>query len=191
MIASEPNLEHFVPTSAKFDCLSDPVLAMNSQMVLVLTAATLFYVAFTDLKQFTIRNELILVLAGLFLLHAVLSGRWTQLHWNIGFAALMFLIMLYYYSQNLMGGGDLKLLTVAFLWTGPFNALPFAILLAVFVGIHIVLVKFNWANAQRINGSARIPLAPSIAGALIALFALDAYIWRFLDAMARLWNSFR
>jgi prepilin peptidase CpaA len=140
-------------------------------MVLVLTAATLFYVAFTDLKQFTIRNELILVLAGLFLIHAVLSGRWTQMHWNIGFAVLMFLIMLYFYSQKLMGGGDLKLLTVAFLWTGPFYALPFAVVLGVLAGAHIILVKLGWASAQLVNGGSRIPLAPSIAGALIVLFA--------------------
>ncbi len=153
------------------------MLAIYSQMVLALTAATLFYVALTDLKQFTIRNELILVLAGLFLLHAVLSGRWTQLHWNIGFAVLMFLIMLYFYSQKLMGGGDLKLLAVAFLWTGPLYALPFAVVLAVFACAHIVLVKLGWANAQRVNGgSARIPLAPSIAGALIVLFATETRI---------------
>ena len=156
---------------AKFDRLSDPVLAIYSQMVLVLTAATLFYVAYTDFHQFIIRNEFILVLAGLFLLYAVLSGEWTQLHWHIGFAALMSAIMVYYYSQKLMAGGDVKLLTVAFLWTGPLYALPFAVVLTVFMCAYIVLVKFGWANAQRVHGSARIPLAPSIAGALIVLFA--------------------
>ncbi len=142
-------------------------------MILVLTAATLLYVAFTDLKHFTIKNELVLVLAGLFLVHAVLSGRWAELHWHIGFAALMFIIMLYSYSQNWMGGGDLKLLAVAFLWTGPFDTLPFAVLLAAFAGVHAALVKFNWAAAQRVNGSLRIPFAPSIAGALIVLFVLS------------------
>jgi prepilin peptidase CpaA len=142
-------------------------------MVLALTAATLVYVAFTDLKQFKIRNELILVLACLFLVHAILSGRWTQLQWNIGFAALMFIIMLYSYSRNWMGGGDLKLLVVAFLWTGPFDALPFAVLLAAFAGVHGALVKLNWAAAQRVNGKLRIPFAPSIAGAFIVLLVLS------------------
>ena len=41
-----------------------------SHVVLVITAAVLFYVALTDFKQFKIRNELILVLAGLFVVHA-------------------------------------------------------------------------------------------------------------------------
>ena len=61
-----------------------------SHVVLVITAAVLFYVALTDFKQFKIRNELILVLAGLFVVHAILSGRWVSAHWNLAFAALMF-----------------------------------------------------------------------------------------------------
>jgi len=54
---------------------------MTSQLylanaVLVLTAAVLLYAALTDLKHYQIRNELIIVLAGLYVLHAFLSGRW-------------------------------------------------------------------------------------------------------------------
>ncbi len=86
--------------------------------MLVITAAVLFYVALTDFKQFKIRNELILVLAGLFVVHALLSGRWVSAHWNLAFAAVMFGVMLYFYAQNWMGGGDVKILTVGFLWVG-------------------------------------------------------------------------
>jgi Flp pilus assembly protein protease CpaA len=95
-----------------------------SHVVLVITAGVLFYVALTDLKYFKIRNELILVLAGLYILHALLSGRWVSAHWNLGFAALMFSIMLYFYTQNAMGGGDVKILTIAFLWLGVGCAFP-------------------------------------------------------------------
>ena len=49
----------------------------------MITAAVLFYVALTDFKQFKIRNELILVLAGLFVVHAILSGRWVSAHRNL------------------------------------------------------------------------------------------------------------
>ena len=38
-----------------------------SHVVLVITAGVLFYAALTDLKDFKIRNELILVLAGILL----------------------------------------------------------------------------------------------------------------------------
>jgi len=144
--------------------------SIASQVVLILTAAMLFYVALTDLKHYKIRNEVIFVLAALFFLHVVLSGRWTVLHWNLAFAALLFLIMLYFYSMKLMGGGDLKLLTVAFLWVGPFCALPFALFLLLFVGIHILVVKFKLGEAQIKNGRTHLAFAPSIAAALISVF---------------------
>jgi prepilin peptidase CpaA len=146
--------------------------AVASQIVLILTAATLFYVALTDFRHFKIRNELIIVLAGLFFLHAFLSGRWETLHWNLGFAALLFLIMLYFYSIKAMGGGDLKLLTVAFLWVGPFCALPFALFLLLFVCIHIAAVKFKLVEARVQSGRKWLPFAPAIAAALIGVFMI-------------------
>src|SRR5215208_185778 len=89
-----------------------------SHMILVVTAALLFYIAVNDLREFKIRNDLLLVLTALFFVHAALSGRWVTLHWNILFATVMFVAMLWAYGQKLMGGGDLKLLAVAFLWCG-------------------------------------------------------------------------
>jgi prepilin peptidase CpaA len=144
--------------------------AVTSQVVLILTAAVLFYVGITDLKHFKIRNEFILVLTGLFFLHAFLSGRWTALHLNLGFAALLFVIMLYFYSQKLMGGGDIKLLTVALLWVGPFCALPFSLFLLLFVCIHIIAVKFKLVEARVESEKKWLPFAPSIAAALISVF---------------------
>src|SRR5437773_10858551 len=94
------------------------LLTSLAHIVLVITAAVLFYVALTDFKQFKIRNELILVLAGLFVVHALLSGRWVSAYWNLTFAALIFGVMVYFYAHNLMGGGDVKILTVGFLWVG-------------------------------------------------------------------------
>src|SRR2546423_46981 len=117
-----------------------------SHVVLVITAAVLFYVALTDFKEFKIRNELILVLAGLFVVHTLLSGRWVSAHRNLAFAALMFGVMLYFYAQNLMGGGDVKILTVAFLWVGFSCAFPFAVLLAVFAAVHVVAAKLGWGD---------------------------------------------
>ena len=65
-------------------------LAVASQTVLILTAAVLFYVALTDLKHYKIPNGLILVLTGLFFLHAFLSELVYDTPWNLGFAALSF-----------------------------------------------------------------------------------------------------
>jgi prepilin peptidase CpaA len=143
-----------------------------SHVVLVITATVLFYVGLTDFKHFKIGNELILVLAGLFVAHALLSGRWVSAHWNLAFAALMFAVMLYFYAQNLMGGGDVKILTVGFLWVGFRCAFPFAVLLATFSAAHVVAAKFGWAEVQQVGDKKRIPLAPSVAAALILCFIL-------------------
>jgi prepilin peptidase CpaA len=145
-----------------------------SHVVLVITAAVLFYAALTDFKYFKIRNELILVLVGLFIVHALLSGRWVSAHWNLAFAVVMFSLMLYFYSQNLMGGGDVKILAVAFLWIGLECAFVFAVLMAIFALVHIAAAKFGWAKVQQVGDQKRkrIPLAPSVAGAMIVCFML-------------------
>jgi Flp pilus assembly protein protease CpaA len=141
--------------------------ATLSYWVLVATAVALFWVAITDLREFKIRNDVVGVLAGLFFLHAILSGRWVEIHWNIGLAILMLAVMLYFYAQKLMGGGDVKLLVVCFLWTGPWCALPFALLMLIIVGLHTAAARLGWVTVQEKDGRKRIPLAPSIAGALI------------------------
>jgi hypothetical protein len=91
---------------------------------------------------------------------------------NLAFAAFMFAIMLYFYSQNMMGGGDVKILTVAFLWIGLDCALVFAVLMAIFAIAHIAAAKFGWAKFQQVGEHKRIPLAPCVAGALIVCFML-------------------
>jgi len=144
--------------------------AAASQAVLLLTGGLLFYMALTDLKHFKIRNEFVLVLAALFFLHAFVSGRWVMIQWNFGFALLLSLIMFYFYLKNMMGGGDLKLLTVALLWVGPFCALPFALFLLLFVCIHIAAVKLKLIEARVVSGKDWIAFAPSVAAALISVF---------------------
>ena len=144
--------------------------AAASQAVLLLTGGLLFYMALTDLKHFKIRNEFVLVLAALFFLHAFVSGRWVIIQWNFGFALLLSLIMFYFYLKNMMGGGDLKLLTVALLWVGPFCALPFALFLLLSVCIHIAAVKLKFIEPRVVSGKDWIAFAPSVAAALISVF---------------------
>jgi len=147
-------------------------LLIASQTVLILTGAVLFYAALTDLKHFKIHNELILVLTGLFFLHAFLSNHWATLPWNLGFAAILFLIMLYPYSMKMMGGGDLKLLTVAILWVGPFCALPFALFLLFFAGIHAFAVKLKLVKGKDFGNRQSVAFAPSVSAALIGVFLI-------------------
>ena len=142
-----------------------------SYSVLVATAAILLWVAVNDFRSFKIPNNVILVLVALFCLYVPVSGRWAVLHWHVGFAAVMFLLLLVCYAQNWVGGGDVKLLTVAYLWTGPHCALVFSLLMLAFALLHIVLVHFEWVQAQRIEGRNKVAFAPAIAGGLIGVFA--------------------
>jgi prepilin peptidase CpaA len=146
-----------------------------SYAVLVATAAILFYAALTDLRQFTISNHLIVVLVLLFILHTTISGRWSDLPLNIGFAAVIFVFLVWFYTRGWMGGGDVKMLTVALLWTGIHCALVFAILLLIFSSLHSAIAKISDAIALRgsKNGHMRIAFAPSIAAALVGVFMLD------------------
>ncbi len=85
----------------------------------------------------------------------------------------MFVVLLAFHALNWLGGGDVKILAVAFLWTGLSAALPFAILLALFCSVHALAAKLGWVPSQTIDGGRRrIPSAPSVAAALICIFIL-------------------
>ena len=121
----------------------------------------------TQLREFKVRNELVVILACLYVVYALFSGAWVSTQWNFAFALLMLAGGAYAYSLQQIGGGDLKLLTVAFLWTGPWLAAPFVILLLVFILVYYLVARLGFAAARRTSTGLRIPLAPSLAGALI------------------------
>ena len=146
---------------------------VSDDVVLALAAATLFCTAVTDLRHLKIRNEFILILVGLFLLHQTLIGGWTDLYSNLGAALLVFAPAALFYSNAKMGGGDVKILTVAFLWTGLESALLLSILILIFVCAHTIIARFGWTG-DRVDGHLRIPLAPSVAAALVCVLFLAA-----------------
>jgi prepilin peptidase CpaA len=149
----------------------NPALA---DIVLVITAAVLFYAAVTDLRQYRIPNELVLLLIALFAIHAVLAGRLVELGWNLALAAIVFAALVFFYSRRWVGGGDVKILTVAFLWIGVDCALPFAILLFLFAMLHAIVAKLGWVGSQEGERSneRRIAFAPAVAAAMISAFIL-------------------
>ena len=73
-----------------------------------------------------------MILGLLFFVHAGLTGRWTNIPGHVGFSLLIFMVLLLFYSRRWIGGGDVKLLTMAFLWTGISNGFVFSALLCVF-----------------------------------------------------------
>jgi prepilin peptidase CpaA len=145
-----------------------------SYVVLAITAAILVYAAIIDFQKFQIANEFIIILVCLFAAHTWLSGEWTQLYRNLAFAGFMFVVLLFFYVRNWLGGGDVKILTVAFLWVGIHYALIFTIFLALFSCVYLLGARLGWLRVQKIEGRNRIPFAPSVAVALIVTFALAA-----------------
>jgi prepilin peptidase CpaA len=129
------------------------------------------YGAVKDLRHYSISNAFVLAIGGLFILHALLSGRWVTLHENVAFALLMFAVLLVCYAKGWMGGGDLKLLAVAFLWVGLRCALPFALLLLLFASLHTAAIKLGWVEGRWVDGRLKIAFAPSVSAALIGGFA--------------------
>jgi prepilin peptidase CpaA len=148
-----------------------PLTAAGACAVLIATAAVLLYAAIRDFRHYSISNLLVLALAGLFLLHALVSGRWVTLHENVLFALLMFAFLLLCYARGWMGGGDVKLLTVAFLWVGIHCALAFALLLLLFASVHAFAAKLKWVEGRMVGGRLKIAFAPAVSAALIGSFA--------------------
>jgi prepilin peptidase CpaA len=145
--------------------------AVAACAVLLITAGLLLYGAIQDLRNYSISNVFVLLLVGLFIVHTLLSGRWATLPETMLFALLMFAVLLLCYARGWMGGGDVKLLAVAFLWVGLRCALPFALLLLLFTALHTAAIKLRWLEGRWVDGRLKIAFAPSVSAALIGSFA--------------------
>jgi prepilin peptidase CpaA len=134
--------------------------------------AVLFYVAFTDFTSFKIRNETVLLLLILYVMFAFIDRSWTEILTDIIVATIMGCVLLWFYTRRVVGGGDVKLITVVCLWIGAHCAVLFSAFLLVFVGLHLVAAGIGWARTKPRAGRLAIPYAPSVAGALIASIVL-------------------
>jgi prepilin peptidase CpaA len=105
-----------------------------------------------DYRAYRIPHELMLALAGLFFLYAFLASQSLDLKCDIWFALLTFVVLLAFYALNWMGGGDVKILAVAFLWTGLSGALPFAVLLSLFSGAYALAASLRARSQTRVAG---------------------------------------
>jgi prepilin peptidase CpaA len=151
-----------------------------SYLVVVVATATLIHAAMFDLEHFTIRNSLVLFLILLYLLHAALTRRWSEVPFDLVLAAMIFVIGLVFYALGAFGGGDVKLLTVAFLWVGMRGALLLAGLLVIFSLLSVVAGQLGWIKTRKLGIRRQIAFAPAVAGALAGAFLLGAvqpWLW--------------
>ena len=134
----------------------------------VALVAVLFYVGYTDFRTFKIKNNLVLLLLVLYVLFAVVARTPSEILSNLTFSAIIFGVLVWFYTKGAIGGGDVKLVTIACLWIGPHCAVLFSVMLLLLIGLHVFAAWMGWAATKPKAGRFAIPYAPSVAGALIA-----------------------
>lgn len=151
---------------------------ITAHFIQLLVGLVLIYIAIEDMLRFKIANESILVLMLLFLVYSLVGGAlWPPL-WHLLFGAVMFALVLALYSFGLFGGGDAKLLSVAFLWIGMQNATLFCLLLSLAAGAYLVLQRLFYILPGKTNAKGRsmISYGPCIAAAWITTMAIKPYL---------------
>jgi prepilin peptidase CpaA len=138
----------------------------------IAAVAVLIYVGFTDFRTFKIRNDVLMLLVILYVLLAVVARPWSEIIQNVILAVIMFAVLLWFFAQKVIGGGDVKLLSVACLWVGVHCALIFSGLLLIFIFLHAGAARMGWVHTKPMGGRFAIPYAPSVAGALIGVIVL-------------------
>jgi prepilin peptidase CpaA len=143
-------------------------------VILALVAILMIYAAVTDLKSYSVGNGVIVALLVLFVADIAIAEDRSSLPWTLALAAVMFAVLFFFFARNWVGGADVKLMTTALLWVGIDRALPFAVLLLIFVLVHAALARFKLVGspAPAEDGRPRIAYAPSIAAAVIATLLL-------------------
>jgi hypothetical protein len=119
--------------TALYERLQSELMLHGAQYKLYIKAATvavLFYIALTDFLTFKIRNDLIVLLLILYALFAFVTRSPIEVLTDIALALVIFAVLLWFYSQGAVGGGDVKLVTVACVWVGTHCTLLFAALSA-------------------------------------------------------------
>ncbi|WP_167730285.1 prepilin peptidase [Terasakiella sp. SH-1] len=96
--------------------------------------ALLLVAAIEDLDDYRIPNFISLALIGLYPLYVLTAPFEVYLGWSFGIASLFFLMGLGLFSLGIMGGGDVKLITLTALWVGPVGLIPFLLGMALVGG---------------------------------------------------------
>jgi prepilin peptidase CpaA len=105
--------------------------ALPASLACGLFAAGMLHAALTDLRSRRIRNWLVVALAIAWAPLAIAAGLSVgQMGWALLAAALVFAGGFGCFCAGWLGGGDVKLATVAVLWLGAAQAVPFLVLTA-------------------------------------------------------------
>lgn len=110
------------------------MISMSAAWIaLLLFAGCMIFAALNDVMTMTIRNRLVLVLAGVYLILALAAGIGPDaIFCSIAVAVAVLVCTFALFAFGWIGGGDAKLAAVAVLWLGPNLALPYVLYASVF-----------------------------------------------------------
>src|SRR5262249_24959055 len=111
--------------------VSLPGADMPMQMLIMLLGIALFAVAaYGDVRTRRIPNEVALAIGALGVLRMVLAGDPSATPYTFAAAAVVFAVAFLLFRRDLVGGGDVKLLTAAALLIGYHDLLGFLLLMS-------------------------------------------------------------
>lgn len=132
--------------------------------LLIALAIALLFAAFTDIRRRQIDNWLngAIALGAPVFWWASGMALWPDVAIQLGVAVAAFAVFAGMFAMRMMGGGDVKLLTVLALWITPFNFMQLLLIMAL-AGGALTVVMFFWHTARRQKERLAIPYGVAIA----------------------------
>lgn len=145
-----------------------------------LFALLLIYAAIRDVQTYTIKNQLVLIVAALAVPYWWAAGLdlWPDVAWRVGIALAVFAILAIGFYIGMMGGGDVKLGAACALWFAPMGVFRFLIIMSL-SGALVTLVALAHHKMTGKAGKTKVPY-----GVAIAIGALANLTQRFLNHFA-------
>jgi prepilin peptidase CpaA len=138
-------------------------------------AAVLVWAAIGDMRRLIIPNWISAAVAGLFVLHVLTSPVPVSVLGGVAVGTATLAAGVGLFACNLMGGGDVKLMSAIALWAGPTRILDFLFVTAITGGLVAggVLLRRRLAPVGGMLGAAastEVPygVAISVGGILVA-----------------------
>lgn len=141
-------------------------------------AIALLIAAFTDIRHRRIDNWLNAAIALTAPLFWWASGLalWPDVAMQLGVAVAAFAILAGMFALNMMGGGDVKLLTALALWVPPAAFLELIIIMALAGGV-LTIALGAWHVVRRRKDRLAIPYGVAIAFAALWVIGTEGAGW--------------
>jgi prepilin peptidase CpaA len=156
---------------------------------LMLFPALMAFAASSDLLTMTISNRVSLILAGGFLLLALVTGMSrTEMLLHLAAAAVVLVVAFVFFTRGWIGGGDAKLAAATALWLGFDHLMTYLVYASLFGGaLTLLLIQFRLAPlpsvlarqdwVQRLHDrNAGVPYGIALAAAALAVYPQTAWM---------------